>query len=99
VKPYTTSKIESITKVITITKVAAADLASYSNTNDHVFIANSNKSAHLREILNGEIISTRVEVTRTGVLSPIDAYEVFNQLELAKQRGEAYTPIAELLNK
>lgn len=81
------------------TKVAAADLASYSNSNDHVFIANSNKSAHLREILNGEIISTRVEVSRTGVLSPIDAYEVFNQLELAKQRGEAYTPIADLLNK
>ena len=69
------------------TKVAASDLATYACADLVAHIANSKKADSIVNILNSTEKSTRIKAKNTGLLSPIEAYEIFGELEKGRQEG------------
>ena len=62
-------------------------------------IANSKKADSIVNILNSTEKSTRIKAKNTGLLSPIEAYEIFGELEKGRQEGRPYISVADLVNQ
>ena len=74
-------------------------MATYATPGLEAFIANSDKSSKLIDILNYKLPSTRIKVTTTGILTAYEAYEVFRTLENFKLQGKSYVPVADFINQ